>query len=200
MNMHHLFPVPIGMFDLGRPLSEEEHSFILGQDTRPNQGNTTSANHFVLRDQVMTPLRGWVEDCVAEYFKATTNPKHDVNLRVTQSWFNYSKQGQFHHKHAHPNSFISGVFYAQTNPNDRIYFHRSGWQQIKFPPESWNLYNSESWWFEATPGRLILFPSSLEHNVPPVEGENTRISMSFNTFPVGSVGDEMELTGLKLEA
>jgi hypothetical protein len=96
MNMQHLFPVPIGMFDLGRPLSKKEYSFILGQDTRPNQGNDTSANHFVLCDQVMTPLRGWVEDCVAEYFKATTNPKHDVNLRVTQSWFNYSKQGQFH--------------------------------------------------------------------------------------------------------
>jgi hypothetical protein len=94
MNMQHLFPVPIGMFDLGRPLSKKEYSFILGQDTRHNQGNATSANHFVLCDQVMTPLRGWVEDCVAEYFKATTNPKHDVNLRVTQSWFNYSKQGQ----------------------------------------------------------------------------------------------------------
>lgn len=200
MNMHHLFPIPVGMFDLGRPLSEEELAFVNGQDTRPNTGNTTSVNHFVLRDQVMTPLRGWIEDCVAEYFKATTNPKHNVNLRVTQSWFNYSKKGQHHHKHAHPNSFVSGVFYLNTNPNDRIYFYRSGWQQIKFPPENWNLYNSESWWFEAITGRLILFPSSLEHMVPTVEGDKTRISLSFNTFPVGVVGDEMELTGLKLEA
>jgi hypothetical protein len=33
-----------------------------------------------------------------------------------------------------------------------------------------------------------------------VQGEDTRISMSFNTFPVGIVGDELSLTGLKLEA
>ncbi len=112
----------------------------------------------------------------------------------------FSEQGQWHHKHAHPNSFVSGVFYLNTNADDKIYFYRSGWKQIIFPPEEWNLYNSESWWFEAKVGRLILFPSSLEHNVPSVQGEETRISMSFNTFPVGIVGDEMELTGLKLEA
>ncbi len=151
MNMHHLFPTPVGMFDLDRPLTDEELLFVRGQDTRPNEGNTTSKNNFVLRDPVMTSLRGWIEDCVAEYFKATSNPKHDVHLRITQSWFNYSEQGQWHHKHAHPNSFVSGVFYLNTNFDDKIYFYRSGWQQIRFPPEEWNLYNSESWWFEDTP-------------------------------------------------
>jgi uncharacterized protein (TIGR02466 family) len=188
------------MFDLDRSLTDEELLFVRGQETRPNEGNTTSVNNFVLREQVMTSLRDWIEGCVAEYFKATTDPKHDVDLRITQSWFNYSEQGQWHHKHAHPNSFVSGVFYLNTNPDDRIYFYRSGWQQIKFPPENWNLYNSESWWFEAIAGRLILFPSSLEHNVPTVQGDDMRISMSFNTFPVGVVGDELSLTGLKLEA
>jgi uncharacterized protein (TIGR02466 family) len=188
------------MFDLDRQLTDEELLFVRGQETRSNEGNTTSINNFVLRDSVMTSLRGWVEDCVAEYFKATSNPKHDVHLRVTQSWFNYSEQGQWHHKHAHPNSFVSGVLYLNTNPDDKIYFYRSGWQQIKFPPQEWNEYNSESWWYEAKVGRLILFTSSLEHNVPTVQGEDTRISMSFNTFPVGIVGDELSLTGLKLEA
>jgi hypothetical protein len=47
---------------------------------------------------------------------------------------------------------------------------------------------------------LILFPSSLTHMVPTIQGEQTRISLSFNTFPVGTVGEEMDLTGLKLEA
>jgi hypothetical protein len=108
MNMHNLFPIPIGMFDLDRELTDEELLFVRGQETRPNEGNTTSVNNFVLRD--MTSLRDWIEGCVAEYFKATSDPKHDVHLRITQSWFNYSEQGQWHHKHAHPNSFVSGVF------------------------------------------------------------------------------------------
>jgi uncharacterized protein (TIGR02466 family) len=168
-------------------------------EQRPNMGNRTSTNNFVLRDKLMTSLRGWMEDCVAEYFKATTNPKHDVTLRLTQSWVNYSEPGQYHHKHAHPNSFVSGVFYIQTNPNDKIFFYRDGYSQIKFPPAEWNSWNSESWWFEAITGRLILFPSSLTHMVPTVEGEDVRVSLSFNTFPAGTVGEEMDLTGLKLE-
>ena len=200
MNMHHLFPTPVGFFELGRELTDEELFFVRELETRPNMGNTTSTNNFVLRDPVMTGLRSWIEDCVSEYFKATANPKHDVSLRVTQSWCNYSEPGQFHHKHAHPNSYVSGVFYVQTNPDDRIYFYRDGYQQIKFPPLEWNQYNSESWWFDATTGKLILFPSSAQHMVPQVQGEETRISLSFNTFPVGMVGEEVDLTGLRLEA
>jgi uncharacterized protein (TIGR02466 family) len=196
--MHGLFAQPVGMFD--RPLSDDEKFFLMGLETRPNMGNTTSIDNFVLRQSGLTNLRSWIEDCVADYFKATANPKHDVSLRITQSWVNYSEQGQYHHKHAHPNSLVSGVFYINTNDNDRIYFYRSGFQQIKFPTDDWNQWNSESWWFEATEGRLILFPSSLEHMVPTVEGEKTRVSLSFNTFPVGTVGEEMDLTGLKLEA
>lgn len=200
MNIHNLFPTPIGMFNLDRNLTDEEMLFFRGQETRPNMGNTTSVDNFILRQQNMTSLRGWIEDCVSEYFKATSNPAHDVHLRITQSWLNFSEQGQFHHKHAHPNSFVSGVFYINTNPDDRIYFYKEGYEQIKFPPKDWNVYNSESWWFEAIKGQLILFPSSLQHMVPNVQGEDVRISLSFNTFPIGVVGDEMELTGLKLEA
>jgi uncharacterized protein (TIGR02466 family) len=199
MNLNGLFAQPVGFFDLGRELSDEEKFFLMELEQRPNMGNRTSANNFVLRDKLMTSLRGWMEDCVAEYFKATTNPKHDVTLRLTQSWVNYSEPGQYHHKHAHPNSFVSGVFYIQTNPNDKIFFYRDGYSQIKFPPAEWNSWNSESWWFEAITGRLILFPSSLTHMVPTVEGEDVRVSLSFNTFPAGTVGEEMDLTGLKLE-
>ncbi len=34
--------------------------------------------------------------------------------------------------------------------------------------------------------------------VQPVGGEDTRISLAFNTFPVGHIGDEDELTALYL--
>ena len=198
MVIQALFALPVGMFN--RPLLDEEKSLLINLETRPNTGNKTSRDNFVLRRSELNNLRIWLEDCVDIYFKTIVNPKHDVALRITQSWVNYSEQGQYHHKHAHPNSFVSGVFYINTNDNDRIYFYRQGFQQIRFPPNDWNEWNSESWWFEAFEGRLILFPSSLEHMVPVVEGNKTRVSLSFNTFPVGTVGEEMDLTGLKLEA
>jgi len=199
--IHSLFPTPVAIYQLDRELTEKELSFIKGQETRANMGNVTSTDNTILRNRSMTKLRDFIESSVSEYFKSIYSPKHDVSLRVTQSWVNYTEPGQYHHKHAHPNSFVSGVFYPQANrETDKIYFYRDGFQQIKFPPNNWNIWNSESWWFEVGTGDLVLFPSSLTHMVETVKGENTRISLSFNTFPVGLVGEEMDLTGLKLES
>jgi len=197
--LHNLFPTPVGIYKLDRDLTEKEIDFIKGQETRPNMGNTTSVNNTLLRHKQMTKLRDFIETSVADYFTTVYNPKHKVNLKITQSWSNYTEPGQWHHKHEHPNSFVSGVFYPQANrETDKIYFYRSGFQQIKFPPENWNVYNSESWWFEVGTGDLILFPSSLTHMVETVQGDQTRISLSFNTFPVGNIGEEVSLTGLQI--
>jgi uncharacterized protein (TIGR02466 family) len=197
--LHNLFPTPVGIYKLDRDLTEKEVDFIKGQETRPNMGNMTSVNNTLLRHKQMTKLRDFIETSLADYFTTVYNPKHKVNLKITQSWSNYTEPGQWHHKHEHPNSFVSGVFYPQANrETDKIYFYRSGFQQIKFPPESWNVYNSESWWFEVGTGDLILFPSSLTHMVETVQGDQTRISLSFNTFPVGNIGEEVSLTGLQI--
>jgi uncharacterized protein (TIGR02466 family) len=198
--IHNLFPTPVGRYELGRDLTAKEFSFLKNQETRSNMGNTTSKDNTILKNKELTKLRDFLETSISEYFKTVYNPKHQVNLKITQSWTNYTENGQYHHKHAHPNSFVSGVFYVQANKEkDKIYFYRDAYQQIKFPPSEWNVWNSESWWFEVGTGDLILFPSSLTHMVETVQHDQTRISLSFNTFPVGVVGDEMDLTGLQLE-
>jgi uncharacterized protein (TIGR02466 family) len=195
MQLYNLFPIPLGFFN--RPVTEKELSLVKNLEKRPNTGNQTSTNTFILKN--MTLLHSWIEDCLAEYFKATTAPKNNISLKITQSWVNFSEAGQYHHKHAHSNSIVSGIYYIQTNPDDRVYFYRDGYQQIKILTDNWNIYNSESWWFEAEVGKLILFPSFLTHMVPTVQGEQTRISLSFNTFACGVLGEEIELTELKLE-
>jgi uncharacterized protein (TIGR02466 family) len=199
LNLYSLFPTPVAKFDLGREFSAEELDFVGSQETHRNMGNTTSTNRYVLRDDTMAKLREFTESSVAEYLKSIYAPKHDVSLRITQSWLNYTKPGEFHHKHAHPNSFISGVLYLKAaRERDKIYFYRDGYQQIKLPTDNWNLHNSESWWFEVGTGDLMIFPSSLTHMVETVKEED-RISLSFNTFPVGYVGEEESLTALHLE-
>lgn len=200
MPIHNLFPQPVGLYKLDRELTEKELDFIKGQDTRPNAGNLTSVDNIILRHKTMTKLRDFIESSISDYFSKVYNPKHKVNLRITQSWCNYTEPGQYHHRHAHPNSFISGVFYPQANrETDKIYFYKPGFQQIKLSPENWNIWNSDSWWFDVGVGDLLLFPSHLEHMVEPVQGDQTRISMSFNTFPVGHIGEEISLNKLNLE-
>lgn len=195
--MENLFPIPIGFFKYD---GEVDTDFLADQPQRPNDGNTSSQNTYLLKDKKLLSLRQFIEKALHEYFMATYCPKHDARLKITQSWLNWTKPGQHHHKHAHPNSLISGCYYVNAHKDsDKIFFYREGYQRIKFPPAEWNPYNSDSWWYPVGTGDLVLFPSSLTHMVQPVEGEDTRISLAFNTFPIGVIGDENELTALKLE-
>ncbi|NDC04079.1 MAG: hypothetical protein EBZ81_14210 [Betaproteobacteria bacterium] len=134
------------------------------------------------------------------YFKNVINPLTNTSIKITQSWINYTQPGGFHHKHQHANSFISGVFYIQTNEEtDRIYFFKNQYEQLKLAINEWTYYNTESWWFSSIKGQLLLFPSSLTHSVENTSVDSsTRISISFNTFPVGILGIKEELTELCL--
>ncbi len=201
MQLHNLFPIPIGFFDLGRELTDVERKFVDKQETRRNMGNLSSKDNYIVENKPLANLKKFFNESVAEYFAATTNPKNPVKLRITQSWLNYTKQGEYHHKHAHPNSVVSGVFYIQSDDtSDRIYFYNDKYQQIKFETKDFNPYNSESWWFEAIKGRLLLFPSSLTHMVETRASENdVRVSLAFNTFPVGHLGVNVDLTELVLK-
>ena len=197
MIIENLFPTPIGFFKYNGELDKD---FLVNQPQRPNEGNTSSEDKYLLKHKQLSELRQFIDKSLHEYFMATYCPKNDVHLKITQSWLNWTKPGQFHHKHAHPNSLISGVYYIDARKdNDKIIFYRDGYQRLVLPPAEWNPYNSESWWYPVGTGDLILFPSSLTHMVQPVEGDETRISLAFNAFPIGFLGGEDELTALRLE-
>ena len=200
MTILNLFPKAVGKYEIGRELTEKEIEFAKNAEKRPNMGNQSSADNYVLKNKVLKNLHNDLFTFANDYFQTVYKPRSDVSLYITQSWLNYTDTGQFHHKHAHPNSFISGVFYMNADiTKDKIFFYNDGYQQIKLPPTDWNLWNSESWWFEAGTGILYLFPSSLTHMVEAVTAAETRISLSFNTFLKGNIGDNFSLTELKIE-
>jgi hypothetical protein len=94
---------------------------------------------------------------------------------------------------------VSGIIYINCHENlDKIKFFNDNCKTIKFEVKDYNLWNSESWWFSVKTGDIILFPSSLNHMVETKEGDNTRISLAFNVFIKGTVGDKKGLTELIL--
>ena len=199
MKFHNLFPTPVVIFKLSKGLSKKELNFLLNLKTKSNRGNRSSFDDKVLKHREMFELKNYIEKCLHEYFVSVHAPNKPVKPYITQSWVNYTTKGQFHHKHAHPNSFISGVFYVKSDVNkDRIYFFKDGYTQIRIPTKDYNLYNSDSWWLEVEEDSLILFPSSLSHAVEETQTD-FRVSLSFNTFLKGNIGDSEEMMGLRLE-
>lgn len=199
MKVARLFPTPVGIFEFGRELTNKELSFIESQATRKNIGNTTSINSSILESKQLKKLNEFVKINLTTFFRDICDPATTVDIRVTQSWANYTKPGEYHHKHAHPNSYISGVFYVKADKeSDKILFFKDGYNQLEFKSKKYNEFNSSNWWFPVYTGLLLLFPSHLSHMVETVNNEETRISISFNTFLVGNLGDDNSMTGLRL--
>lgn len=198
MNIYHLFPTALGKKFLDRPLTEQELNFISSVPLRNNLGNKTSIDNYILKNKELTELNEFIVESLNEYFKEVYAPSNDVQIYITQSWLNFTDINQFHHKHSHANSIVSGVFYVKTDPKiDRIYFSKDINERLNFVKD-FNIYNSNSWWFETEPNSLLFFPSNLTHEVGPVTTLTPRISLSFNTYVRGKIGDLMSLTYLEL--
>ena len=119
---------------------------------------------------------------------------------ITQSWLNKNKKGESHHEHQHPNSMVSGVWYPQIHESlPPIQFRHKGQRDISLQTEKYNTFNSATFMLPMKKGELILFPSNLTHSVPPNQSDEERISLSFNTWPKGNLGDVKSLTYLPLD-
>ena len=202
--IHSIFPIPIYTTKIDRGFTKQELQFVKEQKKHcsDNQGNTNTKDNYILNRKEFKNIKKFLDKHCKEYLDTVICPKNNIELYITQSWLNYTEANQYHHKHEHPNSVVSGVFYFDSDiKNDKILFTNSkGYEQIK--PEidntKFNLWNSKTWFFPVETGNLFMFPSSTTHQVETKQGNNTRISLAFNTFYKGSVGSNAQLTELIL--
>ena len=109
-NNIELFPTVVQMNELGREFTEFEKTIFenIGKNQRMNEGNMTSTDNYVLKHKGLSKLYDELNDSLNNYFRQVYNAKDDVSLYITQSWINYTKEFQYHHKHVHPNSIQIG--------------------------------------------------------------------------------------------
>ena len=202
--IHSIFPIPIYTTKMDRGFTKQELQFVKEQKKHcsNNLGNINTKDNYILNRKEFKNIKKFLDKHCKKYLDTIICPKNNLELYITQSWLNYTEANQYHHKHEHPNSVVSGVFYFDSDvKNDKILFsHSKSYEQIK--PEiydtKFNLWNSSSWFFPVETGNLFMFPSSTTHQVETKKGTNTRISLAFNTFYKGSVGSNFQLTELIL--
>tara|TARA_R100000426_G_scaffold60086_1_gene42425 strand:- start:585 stop:1208 length:624 start_codon:yes stop_codon:yes gene_type:complete len=202
--IHSIFPTPVYCTKIDRPFTKQELQFVKQQKNHShnNTGNITTNDNYILNRKQFKNIKKFLDKHCKNYLDTIICPENNLELYITQSWLNYTDANQFHHKHEHPNSVISGVFYFDSDvKNDKILFsHPIPYKQIspKINNKKFNLWNSQTWFFPVETGDLIMFPSSTTHQVETKKGNNTRISLAFNTFFKGSVGSNFQLTQLIL--
>lgn len=199
-----LFPTPVYLTKLEREFSLLEKSVVEeeAEDLDRNIGNMIGKSMHVLDHANFEDIRLFIQAHVNQFLKDIYTPASDVSLYFTQSWLNYTYGGQTHHAHMHDNSFLSGVLYINANrEEDSITFMSGRGHSIRLTTDSYNPYNSETWKVPIGTGDLILFPSRLLHMVEatPTNRNLTRVSLAFNTFLRGEIGNEKERIHLVLK-
>ncbi len=104
-------------------------------------------------------------------------------FEFTGCWATISAAGASHRIHSHPNNFLSGVYYVQTQPGaNSINFHDPRVQTsiIRPPITALTGHNTDQVVVKVTNGSLLVFPSYLQHSVDSNHSGEERISISFN--------------------
>lgn len=200
--LHQVFPSPIISFEEKYTLSKSELKFIniLKKDTSINgNGNLITLDQKVLENKPLKKLKQYLTKKLNYYFYEALEFDSTNSIYITGSWINYNSIGTSHHVHRHANSFMSGVFYIQAI-DDSIVFHSNFNNFIMELNNKKNRTFSENdtYTMKVNTGETIIFPSTLKHGVPENKKDYERISLSFNTFIKGRIGDPKTSTLLEL--
>lgn len=189
-----LFPTPLYVGKLDDGVTDAEFEFVnndaLYTFSKDNPGENTGTHHnHVLNFPELSRIKNFIQehlDFYAENIMCVENKIHP-----TISWLNKNKQGTSHYRHYHVNSIISGVFYFTDEPAP-ITFHNEknfSFNPLKWDPFRYNQFNSTKSDAQVQKNILLLFPSFVEHSVQPNRSNDPRISLSFNTWIKGDIGN-----------
>lgn len=155
-----------------------------------------SSNSITDNKEIDCPsLVTWINECLK---KVQGDVYYDMSadIKLTKIWVNKSSRMEFHHKHSHSNSILSGILYLNT-------FEGYGKTVFYYPDPWWEFQNSRLMQFtktslnntielinEVTPeeGKLVIFPSHILHSTKPTMVNKERYTIAFNSFLKGSLG------------
>lgn len=203
-----LFPVPVLICNYKNDYTKELN-WIRNHETdkdnvptnyggKESRSNRQSNETFILDKPELSNIRAFIEDKLNFY--ASEILASDSKIIITQSWLNKNGKGEYHAEHMHPNSLFSGVWYPKIDETmPPIKFVNSFKRDISIAQLNYNQFNSTSFEIPMKSGELIIFPSNLLHSVAPNTSNNERISLSFNTWTKGNMGDIRSLTYLPFD-
>ena len=109
------------------------------------------------------------------------------SFEITGCWANINATGAGHKAHSHPNNYLSGVYYVQTQDGaNTIRFEDPRSQSFVMLPhlKEFTGENSRSVILDVQNGTLVVFPAWFLHSVDRNGSNKERISVSFNImFP-----------------
>jgi|APCry1669193128_1035447.scaffolds.fasta_scaffold37034_2 uncharacterized protein (TIGR02466 family) len=200
---HMLFPTVVATVD-NTSIPRQDHELVLNSEyvVQSKYGAFPTTKNKRILDTVPS-IKAWIQLQLDKYARDIMGSE---KLQFTQSWaIKHENIPQSIFTHSHANSIISGSYYidAPTGSEALTFIKPSyvgGGPVVEYEKDFQNkpwLYDEIK--FGANTGRLILFPSNLQHAVMGYQTmRQRRCVLAFNTWFAGPIGTEEGLTRLEL--
>ena len=185
-----LFPVGLYKSKVDHIFSKaEDDKIINGKYLEGHNKTYTDFDYRFLDNPIFSKLKKELQFHVDNYTRDVF--KYDAEIYITQSWINFNPPGSCHTAHTHSNSVFSGVYYLTLPTGGPLLtFQNPLTHMFAFTPTEWNTYNSNVWTINIEEKDVVIFPSRLYHEVLTNNTNENRISIAFNTFARGYIGDK----------
>ena len=186
-----IFYTPLAIVNEQYRMSNEEIEYLKNLELhgRNKEGNHTSKDKYILLNEKLKYFKNYCTNYLNQYTKEILGIK-DVNFYITQSWANFTNKNEAHHLHNHQNSIISGVYYLDNKGGNIKFIKKNFLEEMNL---SFNYKNTDhlhnEFEFKIEKNTLILFPSTVEHKVEINNEDHMRISIAFNSYFDGKLGN-----------
>ena len=202
VNKINLFPTTIYSFksEITDEQNEEMLNYIYDKfenkyiDVKTNEGlpfGLEQGEDKLHMEPCFTPLVEFARAISANIFVQEGYLSQEVE--ITQMWANKQEDDSIHPPHTHANSLHSGIYYLKaSDKTSGTQFFEPRPQVKVFVPrrEKYLIQNSHMYQIPSAVGHGVIFPSWLQHWVPPTSSERT--SISWNCILRGNYGSREE--------
>ncbi len=187
-----LFPTHIFQFsniDLALKLKDfilnlDEISGIESEVSPTIKNNLVESKFDLLQreDETLIATKIFFAQCIKEALNDLYNASFEYKISFNDSWYHISKKNSSHDAHKHRNCSWCGIFYLQSGD-----LNNKGETKFLSPIDSnyadaGTIHsNEDSATIIPEDGKLILFPSYLEHYQALYTGDKDRIVVAFNS-------------------
>jgi len=196
MELLNLKAIPIAHDKNVYHVNKKELAVIKKTEYRaPRAGHYLSKSISLLNHKTLTSLKKFILKKAKEYTRDVLEIKDEIYM--TQSWSTINTTDAFHIPHAHPNTFISIVYYVQCKDGFLFFdLHTSSIREcfnFKYTINKFNIYNSQTWDLPVKSGDIVLFPGHIRHGSIRNRDQEDRIIIGANFFIKGRLGTEEDV-------
>ena len=185
----NLFPLPVHIFETDE-FDEFKNNLIdyayKLKEKDPEGYTISNRNGWQSRGFDLSDMNDLLHGTILQGLSSFSSIKNTTKMRAS-AWVNINSPGSYNVKHTHPNAHLSGVMWIKA-PKDsgNIVFDNPNGHQTHTELNSYNqefkdqFFVHHAYWFPPIEGRMIIFPSHLQHAVNENKSNEDRISVSFN--------------------